>query len=76
MTQQFPGNAIFVETSTPQSAAYFPSEILSEKSEKSQKSQFRLNRTRMSRKILKLTPTVQLGNRTIGVNLAIFHGIL
>ncbi len=58
-TQQFRGNAIFIETSTPQSASYFPAEILSQKSQKSQKSQFRLTMPRMARKIAKLTPMVR-----------------
>ena len=63
-TDQFCGNALSVETSTPQSASYLPSEILSQKSEKSEKSQFRLNIPRIARKIAKLTPMVRFPNRT------------
>ena len=38
--------------------------ILSQKSNKSNKSQFRINKTRIERKITKLTPMVRFPNRT------------
>ena len=71
-TQQFRGNVIFVETSIRQSASYFLSEILSEKSEKSQ---FRLNGERAIMQMARNPPLSPLirgagppPNRTIGVN--------